>query len=90
MTLLESTGLTATERTLRARMGGYALAAQRDSRITSQPARDAFFASFLDRIPTDLPEVERQRRATAARRQHMLLLAYKSMRVRAKARERQV
>ena len=75
---------TATARTLAGRIGGLSLAAQRDPREYTAPARKAFLASFLDQVDPDrsLPEQERLRRAAAARKLHFTRLALKSVRAR--------
>lgn len=76
--------LTPAERSLRGRIGAYKLHALHDPRETTAKARASFLARFLDEQPADLPEPERIRRATAARRSHMAALAYRSARVRGK------
>lgn len=76
--------LTPAERSLRGRIGAYRLHALHDPKQTTAKARSAFLARFLDEQPTDLPEPERIRRATAARRSHMAALAYRSARARGK------
>ncbi len=63
-----------------ARLGGLAAAARNDTVARSLPARTAFHESFLlghgckvcktVTIPADLPDTERQRRATALRALH--------------------
>lgn len=69
---------------MRGRIGAYRLHALRDPKETTAKARAAFLARFLAAQPTDLPEDERVRRATAARRSYMAALAYRSARARAK------
>ena len=61
----------------RARIGAYALHAQRDSREITRPAREAFLEKFRREVdPEDiLDEEDRERRARRAMRAHMLRLA---------------
>ena len=72
--------MTPTERSLRARIGGFALAAQRNPQEYTVAARRAFFAKFEREVDPAgaLPPTERQRRAEAARRAYFLKLALKS------------
>ena len=74
--------LSPAERSLRARIGAYSLHAQHDPRETTKAPRSTFLAKFLAGIPADLPEGERQRRATAARRAHFLRMSLASARAR--------
>jgi hypothetical protein len=78
--------LTPEERSQISRMGAFALHSRYDSRVTSQPARDAFMAGFEDEVDPDrvLPEAERKRRAAHAKRLYFTRLAHQS----AKARRR--
>ena len=71
--------MTPEERSLRARMGGYAVAAKYDTREVTRPARDAFMAKFDKQVDPDgkLPEAERERRAQAAMQLHMRQLAWR-------------
>ena len=78
-----------TERSLRARIGAYSLHAQRDPRETTKAARSAFLSKFLAEIPIDLPEDERLRRATSARRAHFARMALRSAQVRRQRTQRQ-
>jgi hypothetical protein len=68
---------------LRAKIGGLALSSSRDPRVYSAAARKAFRDSFID---SSLPEPERSRRATAARKLFYARLALKSAQARAKRR----
>ena len=70
--------------TLRARIGGYALAAKHDSRETTKAGRAAFLRRFEDEVDPDrrLPEAERARRAEAARSAYFARLAYQSAKAR--------
>jgi hypothetical protein len=70
--------LSPAERSLRGRMGAYAVHARYDSRQTTAPAREAFLRRFLDEVDPDrvLPERERLRRAAAARKAYFTRLAY--------------
>jgi hypothetical protein len=79
--------LTPEQRTLRARMGGYALVAQ--GKTNTAPARKASPQSldyWAAKVDPDgiLPEDERLKRAEAARRQYMTSLALKSSKARAR------
>ena len=80
--------MTAAERRLRGRAGAYALWSQRDPHELSKAGRDAAWERFVDLVDPDrvLPEHERQRRAEAARRSHMSLIALKSVQARAARR----
>lgn len=68
------------------RIGAYRLHATHDPRETTKNARAAFLSRFLDEVDPDrvLPEPERLRRATAARRAYFLQLAVKSASARSK------
>lgn len=72
--------LTPEQRSLRARMGGYAVAAKYDTKLLTKPARDAFMARFEREVDPEcvLPEAERLRRAEAAKKLHFQKLAWKS------------
>jgi hypothetical protein len=72
-------------RRLAGRIGAYRLHATHDPRETTEKARAAFLASFVDEVDPNrvLPEPERLRRATAARKAHFATLAYLSARKRA-------
>jgi hypothetical protein len=78
----------AAERSQVARIGAYTQHARHDVRETTQPARDAFLARFLDEVDPrrELPAHERDRRALAARKAYFAKLAYKSARARAARR----
>jgi len=82
--------LTPAERSLRGRMGAYALHARYDSRQTTAAARDAFLRRFVDEVDPDrvLPESERLRRAAAARKAYFTRLAYLASRRRRRRRRR--
>jgi len=82
--------LTADERRTRGRVAAYTLHATHDPKITTIPARQAFHQRFLDAIPADLPEEERQRRAGYALKAHMTKLAFYSARNRRQRREAKV
>jgi hypothetical protein len=75
------------QRHLRARLGGLALAAQRDPREYTSKAREVFRDSFLNAQPPDLPEAERVRRAEASRRLYFTRLAMRSAQARAAQRD---
>ena len=74
------------QRTLRSRLGAFTLHATHDSRETTSKARAAFLARFLDQVDPDriLPEDERLRRATYARRAYFVRLARSSANKRAR------
>ncbi len=76
--------LSAAERSLRARIGGFALSATHDPRETTKPARAAFLAGFEREVDPDgvLTTTERARRAAAARKAHFAKLALKSAQAR--------
>lgn len=76
--------LTATERTLRARIGAHALHAKHDSRETTRAARETFLERFEREVDpaAELPLDERRRRAEAARRAYFTRLALSSARSR--------
>lgn len=81
--------LSDSQRRLRARIGGYALAAARSpAGPTGYTAagRAAFLARFLDEVDPrrELPEPERERRAVAARKRYFAQLALRSSRARRK------
>lgn len=83
--------LTPAARTLRARLGAYALHSQRDVRETSARGREVFRSRFEKDVDPDgvLPIEERKRRAEAARKAHYTRMALASVRARAeKARRR--
>ena len=71
-------------RSLRGRIGGLALASQRDSRSYTAAARRSFLGRFYDEVDPDraLPEPERERRAAAAKSRYFTQLAYRSAKVR--------
>lgn len=78
---------------LRGRIGGYAQKARHDPKETTAEARRTFLASFEHEVDPQrvLPEAERARRATAARKAYFARLAYKSAQVRSarkKARDK--
>jgi hypothetical protein len=79
------------EAALRGRIGGYALAAKRDPKQYTQPARAAFLARFVEQVDPDrlLPEAERTRRAEAARHAYFARLAYLSASSRQRRRSSQ-
>lgn len=87
-----NTPLTPEQRRQRARLGAFAQHAAHDTLETTRAGREAFLRRFEDEVDPDrvLSVDERRRRATAARKAHMLKLAWKSAearRVRAGRRE---
>ena len=69
---------------MRGRIGGLALAAQRNPLEYTAAARRRFMERFADEVDPyrKLPEEERTRRAEAARRLYFTRLAYASAKVR--------
>jgi hypothetical protein len=78
--------LTPNQRTLRARIGAYALHAQGGT--NTAPATQAFMDRFEREVDPDglLTPSERRRRAEHARKAHMTALALRSSRVRSKGK----
>ncbi len=76
--------LSPASRSLRARIGAYALHAKHDARETTAAARAAALARFEREVDPDgkLLPAERARRAGFARKAHFARLALKSARVR--------
>ena len=74
---------------LRGRIGGLALAAQRDPKEYTAAARRHFLARFEEQVDPErkLPEAERARRTEAARRLYFTQLAYRSARARNNRRQ---
>ena len=79
-----SSGLSLSQRSLRARLAAHAMHARHDSREITANARKAFVARFERQVDPDgvLPVAERQRRAEHAMRAHMTRLALRSAQVR--------
>lgn len=77
--------LSAEQRRLRASIAAHAKHAKHDSGESTKAAHAAFLDKFDREVDPDgiLPEAERLRRATHARRAHMLRLALKSSQARA-------
>ena len=76
--------VSATERSIRARIGAHSLHASYDSRDLTKNARVAFDKGFEDQVDPDrtLPETERLRRAASARKAYFAKLALKSAQAR--------
>jgi hypothetical protein len=74
------------ERILQGRVGAYVCHSRGSTNTTA--ARAAFNQRFLDEVDPDrvLPEAERDRRASYARRAHFAKLALKSVQARRRAR----
>jgi len=70
------------------RIGGYVLRATHDPMEYTSAARRTFLSRFLPDDPSLTPE-ERQRRAEAALKAHMLRLAHKSAKKRRRTAARQ-
>ena len=68
------------QRALAGRIGGFRLAASRDPKQYTARARATFLSRFENEVDPDrlLPEKERMRRASAARKAYFLTLALKS------------
>lgn len=81
--------LTPQERSLRARIGAYALHAKHDPKETTSNARAAFLARFEQEVDPEgkLPPEERQRRAHYARKAHFAKLALQSARARRQGKQ---
>lgn len=78
--------LSPSQRSQRARLAAYQLHATHDSREITAPARTAFLARFIEEVDPDrvLPEKERQRRASCARKAYFTKLALLSAKARAR------
>ena len=78
--------MTPSERQLRGRLGGFALAAKRNPKTYTASARAAFMDRFLLQVDPDgvLPLAERERRAAAARKAHFSRMALRSAKSRRK------
>jgi hypothetical protein len=70
--------------TQRARIAALTRASLYDGREITKKARGAFMDSFLAKIPENLPESERLRRAECLKKAHFTRLAYLSAKARAK------
>ncbi len=83
-----SGAMTPAERSLRGRIGAYAMHARNDPRQTTASARAAFLERFVREVDPHrrLAAPERQRRAEAARRAYFTRLAYASARRRNRRR----
>lgn len=83
------TGLTPSERSMRARIAAHSLHAMYDSRELTAPARQAFRDSFERKVDPEgvLDPQERRRRADHARKAHYTAMALKSAQVRRQRRE---
>lgn len=70
----------------RGRIGGLTTSSRHDTKANTAPARKAFLSRFEREVDPDgsLPEAERQRRAEAAKKAHMLKLAHASAKARRK------
>ena len=79
-----SSGLSPSQRSMRARLAAHTMHARHDSREVTANARRAFVERFEHEGDPDgvLPAAERQRRAEHAMRAHMTRLALRSARAR--------
>ena len=79
-----SSGLSPSQRSMRARLAAYAMHARHDSREITANARQAFVERFEQQVDPDgvLPVAERQRRGEHAMRAHMTRLALRSAQAR--------
>jgi hypothetical protein len=68
------------------RIGAYSKHARHNARESTQAAREAFNRRFIDEVDPQrtLPEAERERRATSARKAHFARLALQSAKARAR------
>lgn len=80
----QTSGMSPSQRTLRARLAAYAMHARHDGREITANARKAFVECFEHEVDPDgvLPDAERQRRAEHAMRAHMTRLALRSAQAR--------
>jgi hypothetical protein len=76
--------LSASERSQRARIGGFAQKVKHDPKETTRKAREVYRSQFYDGIPENLPQAELDRRAEAAFKAHMARLSYLSAKARRK------
>ena len=83
--------MSASDASLRGRIGAYKLHATHDSRETTARARAAFLEKFVDEVDPDrvLTEEERFRRATFARKAYFARLARQSALKRAQRKAHQ-
>ena len=79
-----SSGLSPSQRSMRARLAAYAMHARHDSREVTANVRKAFVERFEQEVDPDgaLSVAERRRRAEHAMRAHMTRLALRSARAR--------
>src|SRR5262245_6516485 len=79
-------GLTPAQRSLRSRIAAYVMHASHDPRETTKRARDSFMAKFEREVDPngELPQLERRRRAEAAKKAYFAALALKSSKARAR------
>ncbi len=79
-----SSGLSPSQRSMRARLAAHAMHARHDSREATANARKGFVERFEHEVDPDgvLPVAERRRRAEHAMRAHMTRLALRSARAR--------
>lgn len=70
--------------TIIGRMGGLTTSSRHDPQVYSAPgrARANGLEKWLERVPEDLPDEERMRRAEALRRLHFVELRHKSAKAR--------
>lgn len=82
--------LSSSERQMRGRIGAYRLHALHDPRLTTAHGRAAFLARFEVEVDPDhtLPEEERTRRASMARKAYFQKLAYLSAKTRRERAQR--
>ncbi len=81
----QNTGLTPSERALRASLASHASWANTENRTArTQPGRDAMWEKFYDQVDPDrtLTQQERHKRATNARKAHFQRLALASAKAR--------
>ena len=75
-------------RTLRARIGAFAMHSKHPIEATTRGGLDAAWQRFVLQVDPDglLPEAERARRAKAAQQAHMARLAFRSVQARQASR----
>lgn len=83
-----SVSLSPSERSQRARIGGFAQKVKHDPKETTRKAREVFREQFYEGIPADPPQAERDRRAEAAFKAHVARLAFLSAKARRKRAEK--
>lgn len=68
--------MTPAQRSLRARIGAYAMLAKHDPRKANEASRRVFKQRFFDATDPSLPDAERHRQAEMKYREHFARMAY--------------